>query len=121
EWILKDSAGNNLYIPWGCSGGTCPQYAGDIGNPAWRQYFIDNAKALMAKGYKGLFIDDVDMDMNVGNGQGQQVAPIDPRTGAAMTDTAWKGYFADFLEQVHAALPGVEITHNAVWFAGGGQ
>ena len=37
EWILRDAAGNKLYIPFGCSGGTCPQYAGDIGNPAFRQ------------------------------------------------------------------------------------
>ena len=34
DWILKDAAGNKLYIPWGCSGGICPQYAADIGNPA---------------------------------------------------------------------------------------
>ena len=37
EWILKDAAGNKLYIPFGCSSGTCPQYAADIGNPAFRQ------------------------------------------------------------------------------------
>jgi hypothetical protein len=61
------------------------------------------------------------MDRNVGDGSGQQVAPIDPRTGAAMTDAAWKSYFADFLEQVRAALPGVEIVDNAVWFTGGGS
>lgn len=121
DWILKDASANKLYIPWGCSGGTCPQYAGDVGNPAFRQYFIDQAKAKIARGYKGIFIDDVDMDMNVGNGSGQRVAPIDPRTGQPMTDDAWKAYFAEFMEQVRSALPGVEITHNAVWFAGGGQ
>ena len=121
DWILKDAAGNNLYIPWGCSGGVCSQYAADIGNPNWRRYYIDRAKSMAALGYKGIFVDDVDMDRNVGNGSGQQIAPIDPRTGQAMTDTAWKSYFADFLEQLRAELPGVEIVHNAVWFAGGGQ
>src|SRR3954452_10383127 len=35
DWILNDASGNRLYIPWGCSGGTCPQYAADIGNPAF--------------------------------------------------------------------------------------
>jgi Hypothetical glycosyl hydrolase family 15/Bacterial Ig domain len=120
DWILKDAGGNNLYIPWGCSGGVCPQYAADIGNPAWRQYFIGRVQTLAALGYKGVFIDDVNMDRNVGNGSGQQVAPIDPRTGAAMTDSQWKLYFADFLEQVRAAVPGLEIVHNSVWFAGGG-
>ena len=121
DWILKDAAGNKLYIPWGCSGGTCPQYAADIGSSAWRQYFIDICKSLIAKGYKGIHVDDVDMDINVGNGAGQSVAPIDPRTGQPMTDTQWKAYFADFLEQLRAALPGVEIAHNAIWFTGGGN
>ena len=121
EWILKDAAGNNLYIPWGCSGGTCPQYAADIGSPGWRQYFIDRCKAPIAKGYKGLHVDDVDMDINAGNGAGQKVAPIDPRTGQPMTDSQWKGYFAEFMEQLRVALPGVEIAHNAIWFAGGGN
>jgi hypothetical protein len=37
-----------------------------------------------------------------------------------MTDAAWKGYFADFLEQLRA-VPGMEIVHNSVWFVGGGQ
>ena len=36
EWILKDQAGNSLYIPWGCSNGSCPQYAADIANPSSR-------------------------------------------------------------------------------------
>jgi hypothetical protein len=120
DWILKDASGNKLYIPWGCSGGTCPQYAADIGNPAWRQYFIDTAKTAVAKGYKGIHVDDVNMDMNVGNGSGQKVAPIDPRTGALMTDSQWKKYFADFMEQLRAAIPNAEITHNGVWFNGGG-
>ena len=33
EWILRDADGNMLYIPFECSGGTCPQFAGDFGNP----------------------------------------------------------------------------------------
>jgi hypothetical protein len=120
DWILKDSAGRKLYIPWGCSNGTCPQYAADIGNSAWRQDYINRCKALVAKGYKGIFADDVDMDMNVGNGSGQQVVPIDPRTGAPMSDAAWKSYFATFMEQLRTAIPTAEIAHNALWFAGQG-
>ena len=30
EWILKDAAGNKLYIPFACSGGSCTQYAGHL-------------------------------------------------------------------------------------------
>jgi putative glycosyl hydrolase-like family 15 (GHL15) protein len=120
EWVLKDASGNNLYIPWGCSGGVCPQYAADIGNPSWRQYYISQAQRLAGLGYKGIFVDDVDMDRNTGDGAGAQVAPIDPRTGQEMTDSAWKDYFASFMEALRAALPGIEIVHNSAWFAGGG-
>jgi hypothetical protein len=121
EWILKDSGGKKLFIPWGCSGGTCPQYAADIGNPAYRQDYINRCKALIAKGYKGIFADDVNLDITVGNGSGTRVTPIDPRTGAPMTDAAWKGYFATFMEQLRSAIPSAEIVHNAVWFSGGGN
>ena len=81
EWILKDAGGNKLYIPYGCGGGDCPQYAGDIGNPAFRAAWIANARATMSQGYKGLYIDDVNMQWRVGNGAGRDVDAIDPRTG----------------------------------------
>jgi hypothetical protein len=121
EWILKDAAGNKLYIPFGCSGGTCPQYAGDFGNPAFRDWWIESATSKMAKGYRGLFVDDVNMDWRVGNGAGAFVAPRDPRTGTTMTEANWRRYMADFTEQIRAALPGKEIIHNALWFAGCGS
>jgi Hypothetical glycosyl hydrolase family 15 len=118
EWILKDSQGRRLYIPWGCSGGSCPQYAGDVGNPEFRAYWIAEAVATMAKGYRGLFVDDVNMEFRVGNGQGDEVAPRDPRTGRTMTESDWRRYVAEFTEQIRAALPGKEIVHNAIWFSG---
>lgn len=117
DWILRDGAGNRLYIPFGCGGGTCPQYAGDIGNPAFREFWMDSAARTLAAGYRGLFIDDVNMWLNVGDGNGNDVAPIDPRTGQPMTETAWRRYFATFMEEVRARFPGVEIVHNSVWFA----
>lgn len=120
DWILEDGRGNKLYIPFGCSGGACPQYAGDFGNPEFRAWWIENARARMAKGYRGLFVDDVNMDFRVGNGSGSFVAPQDPRTGTAMTEAAWRRYMADFMEEVRAALAGKEIVHNAIWYAGCG-
>jgi hypothetical protein len=120
EWILKDGSGNKLYIPFGCSGGVCPQYAGDFGNPAFRDWWIESATSKMAKGYRGLFIDDVNMEFRVGNGAGAEIAPRDPRTGATMTEANWRRYMAEFTEQVRHALPGKEIVHNALWFAGCG-
>ena len=112
-WVLKDSSGKKLFIPWACSGGTCPAYAADIGNPAFRQHWIDQASEILSRGYSGIFIDNVNMDMMVGDGQGNIVRPIDPRTGNPMTNANWRRYVAEFTEQIRAALPGATITHNA--------
>ena len=118
EWVLRDGQGSKLFIPWGCGGGTCPQYAADVGNPAFRARWIAEARAALAQGYKGLFIDDVNMEFRVASGNGDETAPIDPRTGQPMTPANWRRYVADFVEQVRAALPGVEIAHNPIWFSG---
>jgi len=117
EWILRDAQGNKLYIPFDCGGGTCTQYAGDIGNPQFRAHWIDAASAQAAP-YRGLFIDDVNMVFRVGDGAGQPVDPIDPRTGAPMTESDWRRYIAEFTEQIRQAMPSKEIVHNALWFAG---
>jgi len=118
EWVLRDSDGDLLYIPWGCSGGTCPQYAADFGNPAFRSAWIGKASASLEKGYRGIWIDDVNMTWRVGNGEGDHVTPIDPRTGRLMTLGDWRRYFAEFMEEIRAAFPDAEIAHNAIWFAG---
>jgi hypothetical protein len=117
EWILRDGAGNPLYIPFACAQGTCPQYAGDISNPAFRAAWIADAKTKLARGYRGLFIDDVNMEFRVSNGQERHVAPIDPATHQPMPYEAWRGYVAQFMEQIRAALPHTEIVHNSIWFA----
>jgi Hypothetical glycosyl hydrolase family 15 len=119
NWILRDAAGRPLYIPWGCSAGTCPQYAADVGNSGFRKAWIAEAKAAVEHGYIGVWIDDVNLDFRIGNGAGEEVAPVDPRTGAPMTETAWRGYVTTFLEEIRSALPGVELVHNAIWYAGG--
>ncbi len=119
SWILRDGAGERLYIPWGCTNGTCPQYAADVGNPEFRHAWITEAKAEVEKGYAGLWIDDVNLEFQVGNGAGEHVAPIDPRTGETMTEHAWQEYVVTFLEEIRNALPGVEILENSIWYAGG--
>ena len=105
EWILRDSSGNRLYIPYECSGGTCTQYAGDIGSSEFRQHIIGEIRAKLnsaapSGGYKGVFVDDVNMDFRVGDGNGTSVRPIDPRTGAPMTLADWRRYFAEFMEEI---------------------
>jgi hypothetical protein len=119
EWILRDMAGNKLYIRYDCSGGTCTQYAADVGNPDFRAYWIQEASSTLAKGYRGLFVDDVNMFIDrVSNGNAQPVAPRDPRTGAQMTEADWRRYIAEFTENIRATFPGKEIVHNGLWFAG---
>ena len=117
DWILHDSAGNRLYIPFGCSNGTCPNYAGDVTNSNFRNWWIARAQSMQAKGYKGFWIDDVNMEFRVSNGSGTSVAPHDPDTGSTMTYDNWRRYIAEFTEQIRSALPTAELVHNAIWYA----
>jgi Hypothetical glycosyl hydrolase family 15 len=119
EWILKSATGEDLYIPYACSGGSCTQYAGDITNPAYRHYWIEEARTELARGYRGLFIDDVNMEERVGNGEEQQVTPVSGVTGESLNPAAWRAAMAQFMVEVRAAFPSAEIVHNAIWFADG--
>lgn len=117
RWVLRDASGTPLFIPWGCAGGSCPQYAGDPGDPAFRRDWIARARVALRAGYRGLFVDDANLAMRVGNGNGEDAAPIDPRTGNPMQEDDWRRYVAEFLEQIRAAFPDVEIVHNSLWWA----
>jgi hypothetical protein len=117
EWILRDMEGNGLYIPWGCKSGRCPQFAADLGNADFRTHWIDEARAALAHGYQGLWVDDVNLAWRVSNGDGEFVRPVSPRTGYGMDLTEWQQNFATFMEEIRAAFPDVEIAHNAIWYA----
>jgi putative glycosyl hydrolase-like family 15 (GHL15) protein len=117
EWILRDAQGSALYIPYACANGACSQYAFDLGNPAFRRQWLSDAATIMSHGYKGLFIDDVNMLMSrVSNGQGVPVTPVDPRTGAPMIEANWRRYLAEFTEQIRSTFPNGEIVHNVIWW-----
>src|SRR5262249_11384571 len=79
--------------------------------------WIEDLRARAARGYRGVFIDDVNMNRQVGNGLGEVVAPIDPSTNQPISEAAWRQYMAQFMEEVRAALPAAEIVHNVIWFA----
>lgn len=117
EWILRDSDGNMLYIPYACRQGECPQFAGDFGNPAFRTSWIEAAVETASRGYVGIWIDDVNLSWRVSDGQGRTVIPQDPRTGDQMTIDDYQRYFAEFMAQIRAALPDIAIAHNSLWFA----
>lgn len=119
EWIMRDARGNKLYIPWECGGGRCSQFAGDFSNPAFRRYMIQKMKATVKKGYRGVWLDDVNLTWRVGNNNdvNTHITPIDSNTGRLMTLSNWQRYFAQYLEEIRAALPRVEISHNVVWYA----
>ncbi|MEO8662170.1 MAG: malectin domain-containing carbohydrate-binding protein [Bryobacteraceae bacterium] len=117
EWILRDTDGNLLFIPWGCANGTCPQYAGDVSNQAYRNWWISNAISKLSAGYKGVWIDDVNLDMRVSDGNGNPVTVENARIGSPMIPEDWRRYIAIFLEQIRAALPDYEILHNAIWYS----
>jgi hypothetical protein len=118
DWVLHDAAGNRLYIPWGCHSGVCPQYAADIANAGFRASRIEQIRDVVNRGYRGLWLDDVNMEFRVSDGAGKQVAPLDSGAGRLMTWAEWRNHVAGFVEQIRAAIPRSEIVHNSIWYAG---
>jgi hypothetical protein len=110
EWQLRDGAGNPLRI------GSLA--AADFGSPAFRSWWIAQAQAQLAAGSRGLFIDDVQMERRTTLASGTPRNPVDPRTGFTMSEATWQRYMADFMVQVRAALPNVEIVHDVLWYMG---
>jgi hypothetical protein len=119
--LLRDAEGHPLYIPYSCSDGTCAAWAADPGNARWRTVWIRRARRHLRKGYAGVFIDNVNMLMRVGDSRGAPAVPVDQRTGEPMTITAWRAYIAGFTKAINAAMPRAEVVHNSIWFADRGD
>ena len=85
EWILRDAARQRALHPVRLRAAararsTPPTSATRTSAPAGSP----TRARCSRQGYRGLFVDDVNMTLaRVANGNGQPVAPIDPRTGAA--------------------------------------
>jgi hypothetical protein len=116
RFVLRDGSGRRLYIPWGCNGGSCPQYAADPGNADFRRMWIAAAARKLRAGYLGLYIDDATLAMSTSDASGKLVAPVDPRTGREMRRADWRRYVTEFLVAIRHALPGAEIVHNTPWW-----
>ncbi|MGE0825527.1 MAG: putative glycoside hydrolase [Candidatus Binatia bacterium] len=119
DWILKDSQGNPLYIPWGCESGTCPQLATDISNSTFRTSWIEQmTSALRGGNYRGLFVDDVNLDLNRAVSDGNQCTLISENCDwtVDINEADWAGFVADFTAEIRAAFPDCEIVHNSVWY-----
>lgn len=110
DCILHDDKGNLLFIPWGCNAGTCPQFAGDLRNPGFVRAQIQSIANLKQAGYQGIFIDDVNLQLDVGNGTGAIVAP------SGVTPESWAWAMVDFVEKVRGTFPDLLIAHNSVWW-----
>jgi hypothetical protein len=116
EWVLRDARGDRVHIRWGCDDG-CPQFAADLGNPAFVDDWIARAEDLVDLGYPGLYIDDVNMEWRFSDVNGESIDPIDPRTGEPLTLDTWRRYMAEFTERVRREFPDLEIWHNSIWYA----
>ena len=121
SWILRDRAGNKLFVPFACSGASCVQYAGDPTNPAFRRWWIRRARRIVRRGYKGLYLDNVNLIRRVSYGNGQEVAPRSPRSRRRISGAAWRRAIAKFTRQIRRSLRRTEIAHNVIWFAPGAK
>lgn len=111
-YALKDSTGNPVWM----GGYVGKEYAADVGAPGWQQEIANRCKTAIGQGYKGVFLDDVNLAPGFSNTAGASVTPIHPRTGAAYDNTTWRNDFCTLLEAVRKAIPTAEICHNSVWF-----
>jgi hypothetical protein len=88
-WILRESGGNPMFIPWGAKPYT--QYAADITNPAYRADWIKQVKAKVALGYRGVFVDDVNYLRRVATSSGDETVTPNGVVGPVGT-AAWRQY-----------------------------
>jgi hypothetical protein len=119
SWFLRERSrrGGLAHVPFDCEGGTCPQLAADIANPSFKRWWIKDAKKLVKRGYRTIYIDDVNMIRRVSDGNGTELTPYSPRLRRTISRRAWRVYVARFTRQIRRALPHTKLIHNVIWFA----
>lgn len=106
--VLRDGRGRRLYVPFDCSRGRCPQYAADVADPAWRRHLAREARGLLRHRYAGVFLDDVNWQVNVSDGRERPVPAMDP--------ARWKRAMARLVRTVRRAAGRREVMVNTVWW-----
>jgi hypothetical protein len=120
-WILRGKRNRKLFIPFACRSGRCDQYAGDPTNPAFRRWWIRNAKKVMKKGYRGLYLDNVNLIRRVALSNNKEVVPRSLRSKRRISNALWRRTIARFTRQIRRAMPRARIAHNVIWFAPGAK
>lgn len=106
SFILRDQSGQRLFVAPGV-------YAADVSAPAFQQYWIDSTRAKLSKGYRGLFIDDVNTSYVALNAQGSVATAYVGANPVALGQ--WQASVASFVQQIRQSLTQVEIAHGADW------
>ena len=120
-WILRGKRNRKLFIPFACRSGKCDQYAGDPTNAAFRRWWIRNAKKVMKKRYKGLYLDNVNLIRRVALSNGKEVVPHRRGRKKKISNAVWRRTIARFTRQIRRAMPRTKIAHNVIWFAPGAK
>ncbi|UUY05489.1 IPT/TIG domain-containing protein [Svornostia abyssi] len=116
---LKTASGADVYLKYGSEDGAADRRAGDITNPAFRAARVAELKELLTHGYKGAWIDDVNLDLDLWERNGTtRATPYSPWLGRTVTAADWRIAMTVFMEEIRAAIPDKELMHNAVWYHG---
>ncbi|MGB5729926.1 MAG: putative glycoside hydrolase [Thiogranum sp.] len=127
DWILKDNDGNRLYIPFRDPHDRLTQFAADIRNPAFRQFWLSQMTSVLTSAngvpldYRGIFVDDVNMDLekSISNDTCRLIdVPSNPDCNWSTDISAveWADSLVTFVQAIRATFPSHEIIHNSVWF-----
>lgn len=116
NWFLQDEHGEKLYINWWCEV-TCPQYAANIFDDTFRAHWVSEAKKSMQQWYRGIWIDDVNMDWRISNQFGENRLPVNRQTEEVISLEQWREAMVVFLQEIRQAFLDDEIVHNALWTA----
>lgn len=114
NWILTDANGVRLSIPYGFANGAWPEYALNIKDPAVVAYICGRAQARKKLGYTVLLVDDMNLALRLTKSTDPTGALVPPPNNDAC---GFAEAMVELAEAIRAAVPGMAIIHNPIWFA----